>query len=65
MDSFPASDPPAWSSGRAAASTDTACPPEMIADARRSRMYKRLAIGAGALGVVAVGLLVFRHLRAR
>lgn len=65
MDSFPASDPPAFSSGRAAASTETACPPHLIEDARRGRMYKRLAIAAGAISIAAVGILAIRYVRNR
>ncbi|HEY5935753.1 MAG TPA: hypothetical protein VIU61_13990 [Kofleriaceae bacterium] len=66
LDSFPASDPPAWSSGsRAAASAETVCPPELIAEAQRKRMWKRIGIGAGAFGLATAGLFIVRFLRNR
>lgn len=70
LESFPASDPPAWSSGsHAAASSDTVCPPELIADARRKRIIKRVGlgvgIGAGAIGLATAGVFVVRYLRRR
>jgi len=68
LESFPASDPPAWSSGQASATTETACPPELIVEARRTRRLKRLAIAGvvvGSLGVAIATVFVVRHLRAR
>jgi hypothetical protein len=64
IDSFPASDPPAWGSSHAAPSESTVCPPELL-PASRMKLWKRIAIGAGAL----VALLSFvegmRRVRAR
>jgi hypothetical protein len=66
LDSFPASDPPAWASGsHAAASAETVCPPELVTAANRRRMLKRVAIGAGVIGLAATGVLVVRYLRNR
>ena len=64
MDSFPASDPPAWGSSHAAPSESTVCPPELLPP-QRSRWWKRAAIGATA----GIALLSFvegmRRVRAR
>ena len=69
LDSFPASDPPAWSSGsHAAASSETVCPPELIAEARRTRqrvMMKRIGIGVAAVGIATAGAFAVRYLRRR
>jgi hypothetical protein len=66
LDSFPASDPPAWASGsHAHASAETVCPPELISEARRKRIIKRVGIGAGAIGLATAGVFVVRYLRNR
>jgi hypothetical protein len=64
IDSFPASDPPAWGSSHAAPSATTVVPPELLPHSRR-RLIKRIAIGIAAL----VALLSFvegmRRVRSR
>jgi hypothetical protein len=54
MDSFPASDPPAWGSSHAAPSESTVCPPELLSAANcgRVKLLKRIALGAAALGAL-------------
>lgn len=55
MESFPASDPPAWGSSHAAPSESTVCPPELMPAHSRGKLWKRIGVGAGAL----VALLSF------
>lgn len=53
IESFPASDPPAWGSSHAAPSESTVCPPGMVPTASsRMRLVKRIAVGAAALGAL-------------
>ena len=65
MESFPASDPPAWGSSRAAPSASTVCPPELL-PAERRRFALKIALGAvgGAL-LVTGAVFGVRYLRAR
>ena len=65
MESFPASDPPAWGSSRAAPSASTVCPPELL-PAERRRLALKIALGAvgGAL-LVTGAVFGIRYLRAR
>jgi hypothetical protein len=61
MESFPASDPPAWGSHHAVASESTAVPPE-----QRARARKRLAlqIGVPLIAAAAVtGTILFLRSR--
>jgi hypothetical protein len=63
LESFPASDPPAWGSHRAAPSATTvALPDEITAHPRRGAHIKRWMV-AGA--VLLVGLIGFTLRRAR
>jgi hypothetical protein len=64
MESFPASDPPAWGSSRAAPSASTAVPRELR---RKKRKQLALRIGLAAFGAGALVGAVFmiRYLRAR
>jgi hypothetical protein len=57
LDSFPASDPPAWGSHHAAPSESTVAPPEMLATARRRRIA-RVALGVLASALTLGGLVV-------
>lgn len=63
-DSFPASDPPARSPGRAAPSESTVCPPELKPD-RSPHLVKRIALGVLGAGALATSVLVIRRLRRR
>ena len=67
MDSFPASDPPAWGSSRAAPSESTVCPPELLAAASsgRGKLLKRIALGAAALGALFSFVEGMRRVRTR
>jgi len=50
MESFPASDPPAWGSSHAAPSASTVCPPELLrVRDSRSIPWNRIGLGAAAL----------------
>jgi len=64
IESFPASDPPAWGSSHAVASESTAVPPELAAAKRRARV-RRLAIAIAAVAALAVTALSVRRIRAR
>jgi len=66
LESFPASDPPAWGGSVAAASQQSAAQCEPIAQAvpesrRRARAIKIAAVAAGAVGAVLSTVLVVRH----
>jgi hypothetical protein len=65
MDSFPASDPPAWGSSHAAPSESTVCPPELLPAAGYSRWWKRIGLGAAALGALLSFVEGMRRVRAR
>jgi hypothetical protein len=66
MDSFPASDPPAWGSSHAAPSESTVCPPSLLpADRSRSRLLKRIGLGAAALGALLSFVEGMRRVRSR
>jgi hypothetical protein len=56
LESFPASDPPARGSFRAAPSASTVTPPELLAAARQKR-WMRFALGLVAGGLVAGGVI--------
>ena len=61
LESFPASDPPAWGSSHAVASEETAVPEELM----RKRSWTRRALAAaGALVLAAGSVLLVRRLRA-
>ncbi|MBC7976487.1 MAG: hypothetical protein H7138_16060 [Myxococcales bacterium] len=57
MDSFPASDPPAWGSSRAAPSESTVANPDTNMPPDRSRWSVRLALGVVASGLAISGLV--------
>ncbi|MEO7730206.1 MAG: hypothetical protein ABIY55_04480 [Kofleriaceae bacterium] len=59
LDSFPASDPPAWGSSRAAPSASTVASPDTNMPADRSRRSVRLALGLVAAGLTVGGLVLF------
>ena len=59
LDSFPASDPPAWGSSRAAPSASTVASPDTNMPADRSRPSVRLALGLVAAGLTVGGLILF------
>jgi hypothetical protein len=64
LESFPASDPPAWGSHRAAPSASTVLPPELVPGPprRRARLTRALiAAGIAAGGVVLLALRVHRR----
>jgi hypothetical protein len=63
LESFPASDPPAWGSSHAAASETTACPDELFPDEIKPWL-KRVAIGAGVAGAITGAFFLVRWLRA-
>jgi len=67
LDSFPASDPPAWGSSRAAPSESTVMSPDTNMPADRSRPGVRVAVIAVAAGLALGSLVLFgtRWLRAR
>src|SRR5687768_14986293 len=52
MESFPASDPPAWGSSHAAPSESTVCPPELLVNRSGEGVWRRIAFGAAALGAL-------------
>ena len=64
MDSVPASDPPAWGSSHAAPSESTVCPPDLLPSAR-GRLWKRIAVGAAALGAMLSFVEGMRRVRCR
>lgn len=63
MDSFPASDPPAWGSSHAAPSESTVCPPELLS--APSKPWKRIVLGVAAVGAVLLVVESIRRVRAR
>jgi hypothetical protein len=66
MDSFPASDPPAWGSSRAAPSESTVCPPELLSSSSgRGKLLKRIGLGAAALGALLSFVEGMRRVRSR
>ena len=60
LESFPASDPPAWGSHRAAPSASTVqCPDDNVTSAQWPRQRSmRIALGAAVAGITIGGLLV-------
>lgn len=62
MESFPASDPPAWGSHHPAASAETAIPPEQRARARR-RLALQIGVPLIAAAAIAGTILIARHRR--
>ena len=64
MDSFPASDPPAWGSSRAAPSESTVCPSELL-PASRSKLWNRIGFGIVAVGALLSFVEGMRRVRAR
>ncbi|MEO8703384.1 MAG: hypothetical protein ABI867_25280 [Kofleriaceae bacterium] len=64
MDSFPASDPPAWGSSHASPSESTVCPPELLGEHPGGIAHlKWLAfaiLGAGAASA-AIAIRYLRH----
>jgi len=64
MDSFPASDPPAWGSSHAAPSESTVCPAELLPEAP-SKLWKRIGMGLAALGALLSFVEGMRRVRAR
>jgi len=62
LESFPASDPPARGSFRAAPSESTVVPPELLAPIKRRRLA-RIAVGA-MIGTIGIAGLIWR-MRAR
>ncbi len=65
MDSFPASDPPAFGSSRAAPSASTVCPPDLLPASSRARLLKQIGLGAAALGALFTFAYVMRRVRSR
>jgi hypothetical protein len=59
LESFPASDPPAWGSSRAAPSESTVANPDTNRPGPRSRRTVRLALGLVAAGLTVGGLILF------
>jgi hypothetical protein len=64
LESFPASDPPAWGSSHAVASESTVCPPGTVPD-KRAKYLRRIGIGAGAIAALAIVVESVRRIRAR
>jgi hypothetical protein len=62
LESFPASDPPAWGSHHAAPSEATVAPPELIEEALRPRRNARIA--AAVVGGIVLGGLIALGVRA-
>jgi len=58
LDSFPASDPPAWGSSRAAPSETTVASPDSNVPVGRGRR-SRLALGLVAAGLTVGGVVLF------
>jgi hypothetical protein len=65
MESFPASDPPAWGSSHAAPSESTVCPPGMVPTRSRLDMWKRLGLGILALAALISFVEGMRRVRSR
>ena len=65
MDSFPASDPPAWGSSHAAPSESTVCPAELLPAAPSKLSWKRIGMGLAALGALLSFVEGMRRVRAR
>lgn len=67
MESFPASDPPAWGSFHAAPSASTVLPPETVArSGPRTRALKRIGVmfaALSALGTLLTFVFVMRRRR--
>lgn len=63
LESFPASDPPAWGSSHAVASKQTAVPDELQRPHARAWL-SWLVAGAGALAIASGSILLVRWLRA-
>ena len=63
LESFPASDPPAWGSHHAAPSAATVALPEPIEGGRRPRGFAQIAVAVLAGGVV-LGALIALGMRA-
>ena len=63
MDSFPASDPPAWGSSHAAPSESTVCPAELM-PARRN-LWKQIGLGVASVGALVVLVESIRFVRSR
>jgi len=59
LESFPASDPPAWGSSRAAPSESTVASPDTNVPAGRPRRAVRLALGVVAASLTVGGLILF------
>ncbi|HEU0032082.1 MAG TPA: hypothetical protein VFQ53_15720 [Kofleriaceae bacterium] len=66
LESFPASDPPAWGSSHAVASESTVCPPGTVpSPSSRMRLLKRIGFGIVALGALTTFVQGLRRYRAR
>ena len=65
MESFPASDPPAWGSSHAAPSESTVCPPELLPANSRERLVKRIALALAALAALLSFVEGMRRVRSR
>ena len=65
MDSFPASDPPAWGSSHAAPSESTVCPPELLPAERRRLALKIAVATVGSAALAAGAVFGIRYLRSR
>ena len=63
LESFPASDPPAWNSSRAAPSSSTTCPDETRSTSGpRLRGIKRILSALAAVGaLLSLAAMVRRH----
>ena len=65
IDSFPASDPPAWGSSHAAPSESTVCPSELLPATSRARFVKRIALALAALAALLSFVEGMRRVRSR
>lgn len=63
MESFPASDPPAWGSSHAAPSESTVCPPEL--EQHHRGPWRRVGLGLAGLAAVIAIVEGVRRIRAR
>ena len=61
MDSFPASDPPAWGSSHAAPSESTVCPEALLPMRPRVRDIGFAMLGAGVIAGVVLGIFYLRR----